>query len=180
MRHFVFSQEDEVRLIAFSTLHRMESSLNLEIDRLLRELKNTQGENRVLILESLAELYSELVFLGLVDKELEDFYLCAAEQYAREALKLRESGKCYYLLGRILLRRKKAEDAGRCFISAMQRGFLKERIIPYLLECVYMQGDPKKIVAIAKSAGDLCLVDHRAWNIIAFWAGKEKDRGCSR
>lgn len=180
LRHFVFSQEDEVRLIAFSTLHRMESSLNLEIDRLLHKLKNTQGENRILILESLAELYSELVFLGLVDKELEDFYLCTAEQYARKALELRESGKCYYLLGRILLRRKKAEEAEQCFALAMQRGFLKERIIPYLLECAYIQGDLKKIVTVAKSTGDLCLVDHRAWNIIAFWAGKEKDCGCSR
>ncbi|WP_406616469.1 hypothetical protein [Candidatus Caldatribacterium sp.] len=180
LRHFIFSQEEETRLVAFTTLHRMENSLSSEVDRLLRELATTEGEKRFAVLATLAELYSEFVFLGLADKELEDFYLRTAERYAEEALTLRESGKHCYLLGRILLRRGEAKRAEQYLTLAIQSGFPKERVVPYLLECAYMRRDFAQIVSMARLARDLCFVDQRAWSIVMFWAGGERSHGCCR
>lgn len=180
LRYLVFSQEEETRLIAFTTLHRMESSLSSEIDRLLHELTLAQGDERFAILAALAELYSEFVFLGLADKELEDFYLRTAERYAEEALALRKSGKHHYLLGRILLRRGEIQRAEQHLLFAIQSGFPKERIVPYLLECAYRQGDFARVVSLARSAEDLCFIDQKAWSIVAFWAGRQRNCGCCR
>lgn len=180
LKHLVFSQEEETRLIAFTALHRMESSLSSEIDRLLRELAVVQGDKRFTTLAALAELYSEFVFLGLADRELEDFYLRTAEKYAEEALALRGSGKHHYLLGRILLRRGNIQKAEQHLLLAAQSGFPKERIVPYLLECAYKRGDFTKVVSLARSTEDLCFIDQRAWSIVAFWAGRREACGCCR
>lgn len=180
LKYLVFSQEEETRLVAFTTLHKMESSLSSEIDRLLRELPVVQGEERFAVLAALAELYSEFVFLGIADRELEDFYLRTAERYAEEALALRESGKHHCLLGRILLRRGEVQEAEKHLLLAAQSGFPRERVLPYLLECAYKQGDFARVVSLARSAKGLCFIDQKAWSIVKFWSGERGSCGCCR
>jgi len=170
LRRAVSSEDDEVRLIAFSVLSNMEKEIFSKINSLLGELERAgEEEERFRILSTIAELYWELVFLNIADEELADFYLKTAMEYAGEALKIKKEGKLLFLMGRISLRRGKVDEAERYLREALRMGFPPEKVVPYLMEVFFRKREIEKVFEVAELVRGKLIPDIKASSIVKVW-----------
>ncbi len=171
LKEAISSEEDEVRLIAFATVSSLEKDLMERVGVLKDSLKEAKDEEDIFSIHvSLAELYWEFVYLGVSDKELEDFYLSEAQKHALEALQIRESPKVHFLLGRVFLRKRMIDEAEKHLIRAMELGFPEERVATYLLEVYFLKRDFKKLFEFSDRFKDILPPDPRTASILRVWA----------
>ena len=164
------TKDDELRLLAFSVLSKMEKDIFERINLLLKELDKTgNSEETFRIYSSLAELYWEPVFLGIADKELEEFYLNTALDYCLKALSIKEEGKIFFLTGRIYLRLKNYEKAEEFLRKAVERGMPVEKVAPYLIEVYFVKRDWEALIKLSSFLKDSLVPDARALSIIKVW-----------
>lgn len=162
--------KDEVRLIAFAAISRMEKEIFERINLLLRELDNAKSEEELFrIYASLAELYWEPVFLNIADEELEEFYLKTALEYGMKALEIREDEKLLFLIGRIYLRLKEYERAEHFLIKATEKGLPLEKVAPYLMEVYFVKRDWKSLKELSSYLKERVIPDAKALSIIRVW-----------
>ncbi len=170
LKEAVSSPEDEVRLVAFGTLTAMEKDIMDKIGTLKSTLKELKDKlEKFSVHSSLAELYWELVYLGISDKELEGFYLEEAKHHAMEALGLRDSARVHFLLGRIYLRTRSVDLAQEHLLKAWKLGFPKERLLTYLLEVYYLKRDFKSLFALTDSVKGTFPPDPKSASILRVW-----------
>ncbi|NPA32233.1 MAG: hypothetical protein GXO04_01255 [Aquificae bacterium] len=170
LKEAVSSPDDEVRLIAFSRISTLEKDIMNRIGEMTQMLEKAQSKTeRFSLLLSIAELYWELVYLGISDEELEHFYANSAKQYAKKALELRKSGRASFLLGRISLREGELDEAERFLLFALRSGFPKERVAPYLLEVYFRKKDFNTLFERAKEFKGLIPPEHRSATILRVW-----------
>ena len=164
------SEKDEVRLIAFSTISKMEKEIFERINILLKELENTNDPKDLFrIYSSLAELYWEPVFLNIADEELAEFYLKTALDYGLKALKIKEEGKLLFLIGRVYLRLRKYEEAEKFLKKSIDKGIPIEKAAPYLMEVYFVERNWKSLKEIADNLKDKVIPDAKALSIIKVW-----------
>lgn len=162
--------EDEIRLIAFSAISRMEKEIFEKINFLLKELEKTREPKKLFqIYSSLAELYWEPVFLSIADEELAEFYLKTAAEYGLKALNIKEDSKLLYLLGRIYLRLKEYNRAEEFLRKAMEKGMPIEKVAPYLLEIFFTKRDWKSIKELSSYLRRSIIPDAKVASIIKVW-----------
>ena len=162
--------KDEVRLIAFAAISRMEKEIFERINLLLRELDRAKNEEELFrIYASLAELYWEPVFLNIADEELEEFYLKTALEYGIKALEIREDEKILFLIGRIYLRLKEYERAEYFLIKATERGMPLEKVAPYLMEVYFVKRDWESLKKLSVYLREKVIPDAKALSIIRVW-----------
>jgi len=170
LKEAVSSPEDEVRLVAFGTLTAMEKDLMEKVGTLKSALEEAKDKREIFsIHSSLAELYWELVYLGISDKELEGFYMDEARKHAMEALKLNESARIHFLLGRIYLRTRSVDRAQEHLLKAWKLGFPKERLLTYLLEVYYLKRDFKSLFVLTENVKGALPPDPKSASILRIW-----------
>lgn len=169
LRNTVSSKNDETRLLAFTHLTNIETELVQKISMLKKKLEQANKDELFHILISLGELYWEFVFMGLAEKELEDFYLSQAEEYLKRALQIEENALAYFLLGRISLRRGDFAQAEKNLLRAYQLGFPKERLASYLIEALYRNRSFKKLMELREEFKGLYYYDPKAGSIVEVW-----------
>jgi polysaccharide biosynthesis protein PelE len=134
---------DDIRLLAYGMLESQEKLLTQKIlverPKLALQLA---PRDRYRVNKTLAELYGELIYAHLVQG---DVYRNAADQadaYARAALEL-EAGDAslWRLRGRLALDRGELDAADTMLAKAIEHGFARDRMLPYLAEAAYLRGD---------------------------------------
>lgn len=134
---------EEARLYAFSILSKTENKINSQIDKLSKSLEsNLSQKQRANVLSRISQLYWELVYLRIPDRELKEFYLDKALKYILDALSIEEKPEFLFVAGRIYLRKGKIKMA-KAYLEkafATSNPNLKMKLIPYLAEVYFREG----------------------------------------
>lgn len=135
--------DDEIRLLAFNLFDRQERVISHSISLGLEALKDAVDPyQRAEICRSLALSHWEMVYNGLAQAELQDFFVDQALYYATEARDLGGNDPVLALLmGRIYLMRHQIEQAEQSVVEAQALGALPSRVVPYLAELAYLRHD---------------------------------------
>lgn len=135
--------DDEIRLLAFNLFDRQERVISHAISAGLEALKNAgDPHQRAEICRSLALSHWEMVYNGLAQAELQDFFIHQALFYATEARNLGGNDPLLALLmGRIYLMRHQIEQAEQAVMEAQALGALPSRVVPYLAELAFLKRD---------------------------------------
>jgi hypothetical protein len=138
---------DEIRLLAFSMISKMEKQLNDKIHELNLRLKDTDlsKDAKAKIYFELAQAYWDFVFFHIVDKEFENYAIEKALYYAEEGLKLKNDFFPYFLIGRIYLKLKDYKKAKEYLELAFNFKGFRYKVVPYLAECYFYEKDFKKV-----------------------------------
>ena len=151
LHHMLADPLDDIRLLAYGILDGREKELT---NRILAERTKLDGkggpaltgEARARVNKALAELYSELLYQNLITG---DVYRNAAEQadaYAAAALEAEPlDASLWRLRGRLALDRRDLDAAGPMLQRAVDCGFPRERIVPYLAEAEYLRRDYARV-----------------------------------
>ena len=134
---------DDIRLLAYGMLDSQEKQLT---QRILAERPKLAAElapnERYEVNKTLAELYGELIYAHLVQG---DVYRNAADQadaYAAAALDIEPSDAALWRMrGRLALDRGDLDAADTLLERAIEEGFARDRMLPYLAEAAYLRGD---------------------------------------
>ncbi|HHW20815.1 tetratricopeptide repeat protein [Thermodesulfovibrio thiophilus] len=170
LKNFTKNDNDEIRLLAFSTLLNMEKNIIDQINLLNNQLENIKNKGKkCYIFYSLGELYWELVYLNIPEQELIPFYLNEALRYIKQALEIEENPKFYFLLGRIYLKLNEIDSAQDAFYKALKLGFPEERVVIYLLEVYYIKKDFLEIFNILKKFKNFKPLDYKTESILKVW-----------
>ncbi|WGS53000.1 sugar ABC transporter permease [Paraburkholderia sp. D15] len=169
---------DDIRLLAYGILDNREKALTQRIlverpklDRKLHPELNDSDRRRAN--KTLAELYSELIYEHLVTG---DVYRNAADQadgFAVAALDADpDDASLWRLRGRLALDRRELDDADTMLQRAIDCGFPRERMLPYLAEAAYLRRD---FARVRRLLGEM---DSHAGGstlhaVLAFWQGRE-------
>ncbi|VXC97199.1 Sugar ABC transporter permease [Burkholderia sp. 8Y] len=141
---------DDIRLLAYGMLDSQEKRLTQRIlaerPRLTEPLTPRE---RYEVNKTLAELYGELIYAHLVQG---DVYRNAAEQadaYAAAALDIEPADAALWRMrGRLALDRGDLDAADTLLERAIQQGFARDRMLPYLAEAAYLRGDFARVKAL--------------------------------
>ncbi|WP_457642051.1 tetratricopeptide repeat protein [Persephonella sp.] len=139
LKYGLADQNDEIRLLSFSVLDKIEKKLNEQIHENLEKLKETKDiHKKGEIYRDLAKLYWENIYIGMADKEITDFYLNEAEKYAIKSLDIiKDDPYIHLLLGRLYLIKDRLEDAYKYLVKALNSGIPEFKVVPYLAEIFY-------------------------------------------
>ncbi|WP_431819964.1 lipopolysaccharide N-acetylglucosaminyl transferase [Burkholderia sp. F1] len=160
---------DDVRLLAYGMLDKSEKRVTQQIAveraRLARRLSD---DERYRVDKTLAELYCELVYARLVEG---DVYRNALEQGdAHAACALRHQpldGALWRLRGRLAFETGRLDDADAMLKKAIDCGFPRMRVLPYLAEIAYLRRD---YAAVRRCLDDLPAVPpHLLAPIADYW-----------
>ncbi|VWC37520.1 transmembrane protein [Burkholderia ubonensis] len=160
---------DDVRLLAYGMLDKSEKRVTQQIDveraRLARRLSD---DERCRVDKTLAELYCELVYARLVEG---DVYRNALEQGDAHAVcALRHQpldGALWRLRGRLAFETGRLDDADAMLKKAIDCGFPRMRVLPYLAEIAYLRHD---YAAVRRCLDGLPAVPpHRLAPIADYW-----------
>ena len=145
---------DDIRLLAYGILDNREKGLTQRIlvERAKLDGKSqpaATGDERRTANKALAGLYSELIYERLVKG---DVYRNAADQadaYAKAALDADPSDAALWRLrGRLALDRRDLDAADAMLQRAIDCGFARERMLPYLAEVAFLRRDYPRVRAL--------------------------------
>jgi len=166
--------KDEVRLSAFSILEKTERKINERISYLKTELeKEKDPKKKAFLCRNIAFLYWELIYFGVVDKELEDFVANEALKFIRIALQELDDPETNLVAGRIFLKRKRFKEAKEHLERAFENGdrLTKIRTIPYLAETNFYLGNLEMVKNLLSQLPYSLHPD--VYFIKVFWTGKD-------
>jgi TRAP-type C4-dicarboxylate transport system permease small subunit len=145
---------DDIRLLAYGILDNREKGLT---QRILAERAKLDGKSqpaatgdaRRAANKALAQLYSELIYEHLVKG---DVYRNAADQadaYASAALEADpRDASLWRLRGRLALDQRELDAADAMLQRAIDCGFPRERMLPYLAEVAFLRHDYARVRAL--------------------------------
>ncbi len=144
--------DDEIRLLSFSVLDRVEKRISEEIHKNLNRLKYTKNKKEIgKIYSNLAGLYWENVYTGIADPEITNFYLSEAEKYAKLSIDiLGDDPYLDLLLGRVYLQKGELDASAQHLQKALNSGIPQFKVAPYLAELYFRMGRYSKIRDIMK------------------------------
>ncbi len=170
LKKAIILNDDEIRLLAFNKLANIEKLLMPQIEEVKEILDKARTKNEKLLAYSyLAELYWELAYLQISDKELEQIYLQEAEIWALKAIHIKVIPRMVYLLGKIYLKINRLDLAEIYFRRALELNFPKELVIPYLLEIAFRKKDWLKLYEIIEEASNIVVVNPKTRKILKMW-----------
>jgi len=138
----VTDKEDDIRLLAFSFIDRMENTLTKKINTLKVKLEKSETASTLV---QLGELYWEFYYLGLSDGAITRNYLESAHIYFDKAAALDPRGQIYIKLGRVHLALGNLDEAEMCFENAIAAGSDRDSIALYRAEIAFKRREYGKI-----------------------------------
>ncbi|AKU93727.1 Extracellular Matrix protein PelE [Labilithrix luteola] len=133
---------DEIRLYAFSRLERMRDEIERRIAQVTRAIEGAEEEEMPRLHLRLAECHWELAFAGLAEGIVLTQSLASAQHHASTACELLPGhAAAEFFLGRIFVRMRDVENAVAAFARAMEAGYPRVKLLPYLAECAFYRRD---------------------------------------
>jgi hypothetical protein len=150
--------DDEVRLLAFNLYDRREKVISAAISTSLKALHATADRaEQVRLCRALAFAYWEVLYNGMANDELAEFFAGEAITYANRAIQLGgDDAGLSVLLGRIHLWKGELEAAEVLIRAALEQGAYRDRVISYLAEFAYRKRDFKTLRLYFRSYPSLC------------------------
>lgn len=136
---------DDVRLLAYAAIEKIEFAINQKIDELNSDLKNYDAYYQI------STLYWELCYLGIADGPLKQHYLTQAKQYLLKAEEIQPTAPAQLKLGRVLLELQDYPNAIYYLQQASQNGLLLRQVAPYLAEAAFATGNYQSIKPMLNS-----------------------------
>ncbi len=138
---------DEIRLLSFSVINRLEKEINDKIHQELLLLQKCEDpKERALIHKELSRLYWEYIYIGLADEEYQKYIFEQIEQNALKALeKLPTDPYLYITMGKLSLRQKDTQSAMEYFQKAVKYGAAEYKTLPFLAEILYQRGEYARV-----------------------------------
>lgn len=169
---------DEIRLLCFSELSKIEKKITTSIHYYLNILKIAKDDREYLdALENLAKSYWEAVYLGIGDEELNNFYINQTYKYALQAIEFAESKDLkvdphiILILGKIELIKGDYERAEKLLNSVLDTNIPKFEVLPSLAKLYYEKGEFSKIKNLFKSY-PYVKYDFDLYPIYSLWSGE--------
>jgi polysaccharide biosynthesis protein PelE len=153
LRDLLADPLEDIRLIAYGTLDHAENEIMQKIFRTSKALETTAGDTeRHALNRMLAELYFELVYQNLVQGAVYKHTLEQADRYARVALETDSSDAALWLIrGRLALANGQPDEAHEHINRALDLGFPRERLVPWLAEAAFLRGDYSRVSSLLAS-----------------------------
>ena len=130
--------EDDIRLLAYSTLDAKETKLNEKIGLYQQEiLLTTQQPKLSNLQQQLAEIYWELSYLGLAQGALREYVLKKAETLSLQSIEYVKKPATFVFLGRLCLALGKYELALSHLAQATDLGMARRHVLPYKAEVAF-------------------------------------------
>jgi polysaccharide biosynthesis protein PelE len=156
LRDLLADPLEDIRLIAYGTLDRAENEIMQKIFQTSKTLeRSSKDTERHALNRMLAELYFELIYQNLVQGAVYKHTLEQADRYAQAALVTDSSDAALWLIrGRLALANGQPDEANAHINRALELGFPRERLIPWLAEADFLRGDYKHLSQLLKSVGN--------------------------
>ncbi|MCI4458754.1 MAG: hypothetical protein JHC21_03975 [Thermocrinis sp.] len=167
----LFSDNDELRLLANSYLKNAEKYLQELIYELERILKSQDlGKDvKFFVCRALAFLNWNVYYLGFMEEQIAKKYLDNAKEYVIKALEIKEDPSLYMLMGRVELISGDYQKAYEHFKKALDLGMEPVKILPYLLETLYKLRDFKELKQVSEKYRGTCSVNPKRMALISVW-----------
>ena len=143
-KKLLYSDQDELRLLANSYLKNLEKSLQDYVKKLISymdDYPDLESSKRFFIEKNLCMLYWELYYLRLVEDEIGIKYLYTAKEHGERALEIERSPIILFLMGRIELAMRNYKKAYEYLVESIEKGMEKGKVLPYIIETLYRAKD---------------------------------------
>lgn len=156
LRELLADPLEDIRLIAYGTLDHAENEIMQKIFRTSKALEATGNDTeRHALNRMLAELYFELVYQNLVQGAVYRHTLQQADRYAQTALETDPTDAALWLIrGRLALANALPHAAHEYIAHALELGFPRERLVPWLAEADFLRGDYERVSQLLASLGN--------------------------
>lgn len=137
---------DDVRLLAYSMLEQREQALVSEAGQLQSRLQTqTDDRSHAGRQRRLAQIWWEMVYLGLAQGGLRRYYLEQSRHILQGLVATYGRHQDWQLLGRIELELGHPEQAAEAFEEALDRGCSPASAYPYLAEIAFLARDFNRV-----------------------------------
>jgi tetratricopeptide (TPR) repeat protein len=170
-KELLFSDNDELRLLASSYLKNAEKYLQeliYELERVL-ESQDLGKDVKFLMCRALAFLNWDVYYLGFVEEQIAKKYLDNAKEYVIKALEIKEDPSLYLLMGRMELISKDYQKAYEHFKRALNFGMEPVKVLPYLLEALYELRNFKELKQVSEKYRGTYSVNPKRMALISTW-----------
>jgi tetratricopeptide (TPR) repeat protein len=170
-KELLFSDNDELRLLASSYLKNAEKYLQeliYELERVL-ESQDLGKDVKFLVCRALAFLNWDVYYLGFVEEQIAKKYLDNAKEYVIKALEIKEDPSLYLLMGRIELSSGDYQRAYEYFKRALDLGIEPVKVLPYLLEALYELRNFKELKQVSEKYRGTYSVNPKKMALIYAW-----------
>jgi tetratricopeptide (TPR) repeat protein len=170
-KELLFSDNDELRLLANSYLKNAEKYLQeliYELERVL-ESQNLGKDVKFFVCTALAFLNWNVYYLGFMEEQIAKKYLDNAKKYVIKALEIKEDPSLYMLMGRIELSSGDYQKAYEHFKRALGLGMESVKVLPYLLEALYKLRDFKELKQVSEKYRGTLSVNPKRMALISAW-----------
>jgi len=133
----ISDNSDEVRLLAFSQLDKIETQINKTI--LASETRFEKAPNYK-DASIIAEQYWELCYLSIASHAARQLYLEKAKAFLLESERLKPSVSAKFLLGRVLLAMGSSREALAAFQQCIAMNIELKQVAPYMAEAAFENG----------------------------------------
>ncbi len=156
LRELLADPLEDIRLIAYGTLDHAENEIMQKIFQTSKTLEATDSDaERHALNRMLAELYFELVYQNLVQGAVYRHTLQQADRYAQAALETDQNDAALWLIrGRLALANGLPDAAHAHIGRALELGFPRERLVPWLAEADFLRGDYSRVSQLLASLGN--------------------------
>ena len=168
---------DEIRLYAFSRLERMRDALEKQVKELTTTLETAAEMEAARLHLRLAQRYWELGYLGLAEGAVLDHALRSSHRHAAIASELMpEHAPAEFFLGRILVHLREPERATIAFERAINAGYPRSRLLPWLAECAFYLRDFDTVRALLRELESSSPENVFFRDVFQMWADRNSDR----
>jgi Hypothetical protein PA3060 len=170
-KELLFSDNDELRLLANSYLKNAEKYLQELIYELEKVLKgqNLGKDVKFFVCRALAFLNWDIYYLGFMEEQIAKKYLDNAKEYALKALEIKEDPSLYMLMGRMELSSGDYQRAHEHFKRALDLGMELVKVLPYLLEALYKLRNFKELKQVSEKYRGTYSVNPKRMALISAW-----------
>jgi tetratricopeptide (TPR) repeat protein len=170
-KELLFSDNDELRLLANSYLKNAEKYLQeliYELERVL-ESQDLGKDVKFFVCRVLAFLNWNVYYLGFMEDQIAKKYLDNAKDYVIKALEIKEDPSLYLLMGRMELSSRDYRRAYEHFKRALDLGMEPVKVLPYLLEALYKLRDFKELKQVSEKYRGTYSVNPKRLALISVW-----------
>jgi len=152
LRDLLADPVDDLRLLAYGRLDQAENEIVTRISDGRAALERAESdEDKHTLHRQLAELHFELIYQQLAYGDVHAHTIGQAEAHVRAALATKDGERdaaLWLLQARLALARSAPDEAGPFLEQARDLGFPRERLLPWLAEVAFRQGQPAQAAAI--------------------------------
>ncbi|MGE3165445.1 MAG: tetratricopeptide repeat protein [Planctomycetota bacterium] len=161
---------DEVRLLAYSMLDRMELRINGRITEMREALEGASPELAAQLHHKLGEQYWELADSGLAQGDVRRHMVATAQKHGDESLALEShNAQAHLLLGRVRLEQSDLDEAQRHLEIAIVQGMAPSEVAALMADIAFRRRDFRATRAALRKADPLSLRTRPLSQVSSLW-----------